>query len=303
MPTLPDRLAGGVWGHLVGDAMGVPYEFREPSQISEVVWGATGSHRRPPGTWSDDGALMLATLDSLLSAGFDPSDQGRRFLDWFDGTAYTPDGEGKFDWGGATSRSMSRLQAGVPAEEAGGTTERDLGNGSLMRILPIALVERDVPDAVLVEHAERSSAVTHGHPVAQVTCALYCLTARQLLADEEPDAAMVRARATLRELVAGDAVRLAALERIEGHTRREGRGGVVDAFWSAWDAFAGASSYQTIIERAIRYGHDTDTTACIAGGLAGIRWGMRGIPGRWLRAMRGQPMVVALVDGLIEVGA
>src|SRR5579871_2412442 len=79
-----DRLAGGVWGHLVGDAMGVPYEFLAPDQILEVRWGARGTHNQPPGTWSDDGALMLALLDSLLSCGFDLADQAKRSLSWFE---------------------------------------------------------------------------------------------------------------------------------------------------------------------------------------------------------------------------
>lgn len=304
--TLADRLAGGVWGHLVGDATGVPYEFREPSAVGTVTWGATGTHGRAPGTWSDDGALMLALLDSLLAradAGLDPfdtDDQGRRYLDWFDRGAYTPDGEGRFDWGGATQRALARLRDGVPAERAGGIGERDLGNGSLMRILPVPLVERDVPDVTLVGHAQRSSAVTHAHPVAQAACALYCLVARRLLDGDGPDAALTRARVTLRELRAGDERQLDALDRIEGHTGRAGRGGVVDAFWSAWDAFAGADTYQRSIERAIGYGHDTDTTACIAGGLAGIRFGLRGIPAEWLSGMRGREVAAPLVGRLVE---
>ena len=62
-----ERLEGAIWGHLVGDALGVPYEFRDPGSIGEVVFGATGTHGQPPGTWSDDGALMLALLDSLVA--------------------------------------------------------------------------------------------------------------------------------------------------------------------------------------------------------------------------------------------
>lgn len=79
---LATRLVGGVWGHLVGDAVGVPYEFRSAAEIAAdgpVRFGASGSHGQPPGTWSDDGALMLALLDSLLApGGFDVEDQGRR---------------------------------------------------------------------------------------------------------------------------------------------------------------------------------------------------------------------------------
>ena len=48
---------------------------------------------------------------------------------------------------------------------------------------------------------------------------------------------------------------------------------MLDAFWSAWDAFADAADYADAIRRAVAYGADTDTTGAIAGGLAGARWG------------------------------
>src|SRR6187397_2722096 len=146
---IAERLAGAVWGHLVGDACGVPYEFRAGGTISDVHFGVAGTHGQPPSTWSDDGALMLALLDSLLrdrAAGeplFDTRDQASRAVAWADNGAYTPDGDGAFDIGGATSAALARIRAGTSAEQAGGTGERDQGNGSLMRILPIALVDRD----------------------------------------------------------------------------------------------------------------------------------------------------------------
>jgi ADP-ribosyl-[dinitrogen reductase] hydrolase len=65
--ALAPRLCGAVWGHLVGDAVGVPLEFRPAGEIGSVEFGATGTHGQPPGPWSDDGALMLALLDSLLT--------------------------------------------------------------------------------------------------------------------------------------------------------------------------------------------------------------------------------------------
>src|SRR5687768_2017339 len=99
-PGPASRLAGAVWGHLVGDAIGVPYEFRDPADIGEVAFGATGTHGQPPGTWSDDGALMLATLDGLLQPGrLDPDAIAQRYLAWYRDGAYTPDGDGRFDIG------------------------------------------------------------------------------------------------------------------------------------------------------------------------------------------------------------
>lgn len=108
---LPLRLAGALWGHLVGDGLGVPYEFRPPSAIGEVIVGTHGTHGQPPGTWSDDGALM--------------------------------------------------------------------------RILPLALAGHSVPQPALMGQAHRASALTHGHPLAQVACAWYTLTARELLPADE----------------------------------------------------------------------------------------------------------------------
>jgi ADP-ribosylglycohydrolase len=305
---LPDRLAGAVWGHLIGDAVGVPYEFKDAAQITSVHFGVSGTHHQPPGTWSDDGSLMLAMLDSLLrerepgDAVFDTTDQAHRFLTWVDAGAYTPDGDGKFDIGGATSSALSRLRHGTPSEAAGGTGEKDNGNGSLMRILPLALVERDISDADLIDHAHRSSAITHGHPIAQAACALYVLIARNLLAGHSRGESISLAEGTLRKtyhLRPDIAMRLPTLDTLEAWSGRSGRGYVVDSFWSAWDAFAGAKSYRDTIERAVRYGRDTDTTACIAGGLAGLRWGLGGIPSAWLAGMRGKEIVEPLVAALV----
>lgn len=306
---LPERLSGAVWGHLVGDAVGVPYEFGPPVDPESVRFGASGTWGRLPGTWSDDGALMLALLDSLLDAGFDPGDQGRRAVAWDRDGRYTPDGEGRFDIGNATAVALARIEAGAPAETAGATDGRSCGNGSLMRMLPLALVERDIPSDLLVDHAHRASAVTHGHPRAQAACALYVLVARHLLVRPPRLAlgsargrALAEARHELRAIYARDPdadARLGALDHLERWTERAGRSRVWDSFWSAWDAFASADSYRAAIERAVAYGNDADTTAAIAGGLAGIFWGIGGIPAEWLAGMRGRAIVSPLIDRLV----
>ncbi|GAC1327066.1 MAG: ADP-ribosylglycohydrolase family protein [Candidatus Dormibacteria bacterium] len=296
-PTLEARIAGAAWGHLVGDAMGVPYEFSRPGTISTVEWGHQGMHGKPPGTWSDDGALMLALLDSLLDRGFDVEDQAHRALRWMTDGAYTPDGD-VFDIGIATRAALSRVRSGTPATEAGGTGEGDNGNGSLMRILPIALVARDEEDDVLVAQASAASAVTHAHPRSRVTCALYILLARTLLRGEpDRDAALRTARSSLEAVLPAEwRADYELLAHFEGRT---GSGYVVDCFWSAWQAFSSAASYAETIEDAVRFGRDTDTTACVAGGLAGIYWGIDAIPADWRRELRGQEIVHPLVARLV----
>jgi ADP-ribosyl-[dinitrogen reductase] hydrolase len=302
MTELAERLEGAVWGHLVGDAMSVPYEFRDASEISDVRWGERGTHGQPVGTWSDDGALMLALLDSLLETGFDTHDQGQRALAWYREGRYAAGGK-VFDIGNATRAALDAIAAGTPAEEAGPTHERAGGNGSLMRILALALVEREALARELVEMAHRASCVTHGHHRPQVACALYVLVVRGLLEGRADRSEVLgRARRELRELYRSGQFSgeyLEAFDHLDGWSERQGRGSVWDAFWSAWDAFAGAGSYAETIERAIGYGNDTDTTAAIAGGLAGTHWGIGGIPVEWLDGMRDRPAVAPLIARLL----
>lgn len=303
-----ERLEGAIWGHLVGDAVGVPYEFRAPDRIGDVDFGARGTHGQPPGTWSDDGALMLALLDSLVPDGgdgergamrFDLADQASRIRAWHEESAYTPQGDPPFDIGGATRAAIEALQRGVPPEMSGSTLPDALGNGSLMRILPLALAGRASDDATLVGWASAASAVTHGAPLVRAACALYTLAARRLLrGPEHPAAALAGATGSLRATVAGDPL-ATAVEALLAWEGRAGRGHVADAFWSAWEAFVGAATYDEAIRRAVRFGNDTDTTAAIAGGLAGIRWGIGGIPTAWRISMRGHEVAGPLVDRVL----
>ncbi len=295
-PSVRDRLAGAVWGHLVGDAIGVPYEFGPPRDATDVRWGATGAHHQPPGTWSDDGGLMLALLDSLLSAGFDLEDQGRRALAWYETTAYKPGSV--FDVGSTTMRALENLRNGTPAVIAGGAGEKDNGNGSLMRILPVAIVTPSMTVTEMVAQASAASCITHRHHRARVTCAVYCAAARRLLGgDHDLEAVLAGAFQDVRLAMAPE--QEAELERLAAFEPRTGSGYVVDTFWSAWSAFAGSDSYQATIEKAVSLGGDTDTTACVAGGLAGLRWGLPSIPPDWLDGMRGKSIVEALVGRLL----
>ena len=241
-PILASRLAGGVWGHLIGDAIGVPYEFRTPSSIGRVHFGARGAHRQPAGTWSDDGALILATLDSLLSSGFDIDDQGRRFLDWADRGAYTPDGDGPFDIGGTTSAALAQLRDGVHAINSGGRDERDNGNGALMRILPVALSAaiRRATNSFSTRKSRRGSRTRIAgrrrlRPLRRHRggAARRCRTWRR--ARGLPPTASAGLGGQPAEARVGGCVGTDPVAR-----RARGRGFVIDSFWSAWEAFAGA---------------------------------------------------------------
>jgi ADP-ribosylglycohydrolase len=309
-PTSPERLArieGGLLGLLVGDALGVPYEFHSPHDIpppAQIEYAPPRGYDRahagtPPGTWSDDGAMALALLASLLARGrLDPDDLAQRFLAWYDRGDYAVDAR-VFDAGIQTGRAISAIRRGVPPLDAGSTEERALGNGSLMRVLPLTLWSKDSDDA-LVASAMAQSRLTHGHPRAQVCCALYCLWARRVLEDHTTP--WQSAVASLRALWPEASPERAELEyhiRPDDAPGGQGQGYVVDTLRSARWAVETTTSYEDAVRAAIALGHDTDTTACVAGGVAGLRYGVSAIPARWRDTLRGREVLAPLRAALL----
>lgn len=301
-----DKILGGLCGLLIGDALGVPYEFSKAAQLPTADLlemapppGFRRAHRGvPPGTWSDDGAQALCLLASLLECDdVDLADIADRLVNWAE-HGYLAVDERVFDIGIQTRAALTAISSGVPVEEASPPTERNNGNGSLMRVLPLVLWHTG-SDASLIEDAARQSIPTHSHPRSQVCCALYCLWARNILTEKsDPWAA---ATITLRDYCANNP---AWQHELEQHVQPDrapagtGTGYVVDCLHSARLAFE-QSSFEAVVKCAIALGEDTDTTAAVAGGIAGLRFGYHGIPERWRTTLRGANLIAPLVHQLL----
>lgn len=300
-----DKWRGGLYGMLVGDALGVPYEFHAAADIpayDRIEMEPPAGFRRAhlgvePGTWSDDGAQALCLLDSLVTCGrFDLTDFSDRILAWYQDGAWAVDGI-VFDIGIQTSMALNAYRAGEKPEKCGMLRPDGKGNGALMRVLPLALWHRGT-DRELVSDAHRQCLVTHGNVCNQACCALYCLAARYLLAGADwalaCEKAVVVLRAVYREMPAYEQELEWSIRPDEPWIGR-GSGYVVDCLRSAFMIMGCASGYEDAVKRAVMLGDDTDTTACVAGGLAGILYGLDSIPRRWLGALRGKAGVENLI--------
>ncbi len=294
--STPEQIRDGMWGLLIGDACGVPYEFRRREELpplAELGMFPPKSFLRsyahvPLGTWSDDGAQALCLYASLVSCGhYHPHDFASRLLRWHD-NGYMAVDNYVFDIGNQTSVSISRLKKGMTTSNSGMRGERNNGNGSLMRCLPLALLHRG-NDIALVVDAHRQSRLTHGHTRSQVCCALYCLWARrELVKHPQP---WEDAISTLRNIYRADPQSLKELEeQVLPEQKPSGSGYVVDSLHSARIASL-EPRFEAVIKKAISLGNDTDTTAAIAGGIAGIRYGIETIPASWRNALRGQEIL------------
>jgi ADP-ribosylglycohydrolase len=296
-------LCGGVYGLLLGDAAGVPYEFHPAKSLAPYAdridmippAGFRRTYGVPVGTWSDDGALALCLLESLAErGGFDPVDQTRRMVAWLDEGHMAVD-HLVFDVGNATfdalDQARSLLERGESPVGRGLAHEQSAGNGTLMRILPLALLHQGTDDDLASTAMEHSS-LTHAHPLCQVCCAVYCLWARHLIEGREAPfvAAVAKVDALLRDR---DEATRSALDLIQewDHKTPTGSGFVVDTLYSARYALEAGRDFKDVVRRSILLGNDTDTTAAVAGGLAGLKFGFDALPADWMDLLRGKDLV------------
>lgn len=296
------RLRGGLYGLLVGDALGVPYEFHDASAIPAehlIEMEPPKRFRRahsgvPIGTWSDDGAQALCLLESLnQNQALDLSHFARLLVAWYENGYMTPDGH-VFDVGIQTSRAIHTLLGGANAADAGPAGERDNGNGGLMRCLPVVFAAKSV-DGV-IDLAMKQGLVSHGHARSQLCCAVYAAVSLGILDGLSAGEAVAKARVTMDERFSGTS--MAREQQVVLRASIEdsrGSGYVVDSLWSAIDCVLNTDNYESCVRRAIMLGNDTDTTACIAGGLAGLLYGLDAIPSRWVQILKGKDLVEKLL--------
>jgi hypothetical protein len=133
-----DKIVSTIIGGAIGDALGVPYEFKDRDTFKATDMIGGGTHNQPAGTWSDDTSLTLCLMENIVEGG-DCDALMRKFSDWHKNGYMTPHGK-CFDDGHTTYAAIKTFRKGTPASQCGQTKESDCGNGSLMRIAPVALM-------------------------------------------------------------------------------------------------------------------------------------------------------------------
>ena len=309
----------GILGLAVGDAVGVPAEFKwrntfKHNPVTDMT--EYGTHFQPKGSWSDDSSMTFCTMDSLCG-GYDLDDMMKKFCDWMFRAEYTPWGT-VFDSGISTRIALNKYMDGRPVLECGGRDERSNGNGSLMRILPMVFFQREKYGDFL--HSARKelivpihevSAMTHAHPISMVGCGIYAQLIDALIRcrEENADMEMVRAKwAEDLEIIWNDYgwhncgnlyedpdftdaleeyERLLTLEKFVNLPEDEimSTGYVVYTLEAAIWCFLNTDNYRDCVLKAVNLGNDTDTVAAVAGSFAGIFYGTQGIPKDWINSL------------------
>lgn len=291
---MENRVKAGIFGVCIGDALGVPVEFKKREDLKRFP--VTGyleymSWNQPKGTWSDDSSLTLCLAEELTK-GYDLEKIGQSFVKWNKYGHWTAHGR-LFDIGGTTRHSIARLIKGESAKFSGNIFEEDNGNGSLMRILPLAFYLKDEENIEkLYQTVKEVSAITHGHFRSVFACFIYVIFAIELIKEKKRKEAYIRMQKAALEYSEIQGFNPKEIELfyrvlkndISAYPEEEIKNGgyVLHSLEASLWCFLNSETYAEAVLKAVNLGEDTDTTGAITGGIAGIYYGFENIPEEWI---------------------
>lgn len=299
-----------LFGLAVGDALGVPVEFNDRSYFDKrpvVDMQEYGTHNQPAGTWSDDSSLAFCLAESL-SKGYDLEDIASKFLQWYNTEIWTPYGH-VFDIGIATRNAIYQISKGTSPVLCGGFGENDNGNGSLMRIIPLAFYLQNETDLnIIFQKVKEVSSITHAHFRSVFACFIYILYILEILDGKNKEQAYERMQLKVNTFVSENdfnvnetqlfdrilKCNIATFSRDEIHSTGYVLYSLEASFWSVLNS----NSYEETVLKAVNLGNDTDTTGAIAGGLAGLIYGFENIPEKWKNQLARKSNILELCDKL-----
>jgi ADP-ribosyl-[dinitrogen reductase] hydrolase len=300
--SLLDRFTGCLLALACGDALGGPVEFdsresierRYPDGLRDFIGG--GWQHLRPGEITDDTTMALDLARSLTATGsLDLEDMAGRWVAW--------NQNGPKDVGLTTKMALDFIAAGDPWHRAGERTvevrgaDSSAGNGSVMRCAPVALRYRNNKEQ-LVQASIDTARITHAEPRAIWGAVAINQAIAHLLEGHSRETGIEAAVNGIENKTVVDAIRSASTL----HRDQVPSGGyvistVTAAFWSLFTF----DTLEEVLIGAVALGEDTDTTAAVAGALAGAHFGAGAIPNRWLELLEPRKDLEQLAAELLEL--
>lgn len=282
-----------LFGIAVGDALGVPVEFNSRETIAQnpvTDMIGYGTYNLPKGTWSDDSSLTFC-LAEVLTKEFDLQAIGDNFVKWFYENYWTARGE-VFDIGIATKEAIDRLSKGERPDLAGNFEESSNGNGSLMRILPLLFYVKNKPINERYQITKQVSSITHAHIRSVIACFYYLEFSKQILEGHDKFETYHLLQSSIPEFLKALSINpneISLFDRLfKGNifelpeNEIQSSGYVLYTLEASIWCLLTTDNYRDAVLKAVNLGSDTDTTAAVTGGLAGLLYGFDNIPPDWL---------------------
>lgn len=287
---------GLLFGIAIGDALGVPVEFmsRKHLQVNPVIgMREYGTHHQPAGTWSDDSSMSFLLVEQLIE-GYDIEELGKKFCQWYQYNYWTPHGE-IFDMGVSTRNAMDKIAKGVSALESGECDDYSNGNGSLMRILPLAIYLQDKSIDERFCITKEVSGVTHSHIRSVIGCFFAVEFVIQLLKKKDKCDAYYETQNIVRDYLHLIDVKSSEIELYNRILFDDisripvqdiyASGYVLHTLEASLWAFLTTDNFKDAVLKAVNLGDDADTIGAITGGMAGLFYGFEQIPEEWINQL------------------
>ncbi|MDP2453267.1 ADP-ribosylglycohydrolase family protein [Kaistella sp. SH11-4b] len=293
---LPYQIKSALFGVAIGDALGVPVEFKSREAILQNLVTdmiGYGTYNQPPGTFSDDSSMTFCLAEALTN-DFDLNQIARNFVKWYHENFWTARGE-VFDIGIATREAINRIAHGEVPEFAGNTDASSNGNGSLMRILPLLFYIKDLPISERYEITKKVSSITHGHIRSVISCFYYLEFTREILLGKEKFEIYQKLQTEIPDFLNSlsiDQYEISFFDRLLkddiselGEYEISSSGYVLHSLEASIWCLLNTDNYKEATLKAVNLGEDTDTTAAITGGVAGLLYGFGTIPENWVEQL------------------
>ena len=304
--TPRNRAIAALLGLAVGDALGTTIEFTPPGSfrpVTDMVGG--GPFDLAPGEWTDDTSMALCLAESIVEcSGFDPRDQIERYCRWWKEGHFSVKGH-CFDIGGTTRDALSKFM-GEGKAYAGSTSTKAAGNGSLMRLAPVAMAFANRP-TLAIGFAGESSRTTHAARECVDACRYLAAILVGLINGESKDAVLSDLYTPVANLWDAEPLAPKVVEIAAGSFKEKapptirGTGYVIECLEAALWAFYNTGNFRDAILKAANLGNDADTTAAVCGQIAGACYGTAGLPGDWVGKLAMREEITQLATKLTKI--
>ena len=289
---ITNKVKDGIIGFVIGDAIGVPNEFKSREYLKENLvteMKGFGSHPVPAGSWSDDSSMLLATIDSIINKNeIDNKNIADNFVSWVKDAKYTPFNY-VFDIGSTCLKAITTYkETGNNPAKCGLGKINDNSNGSLMRILPIAYYAyyKQLTDKEILKLVKDVSAITHKHEISVLGCYIYVRYVICLLGGKSKEksynmikkldySSFKESSVKAYERLLKNDISKFKLNEINSSEY------IVDTLEATIWCFLKSNSYAQGVIAAINLGDDTDTIGALTGAISGIMYGYDSIPDDW----------------------
>jgi ADP-ribosylglycohydrolase len=311
-------------GVAVGDAHGVPYEFKDRETMLDKdlsIFTGFGTHNKPLGTHSDDTSLTLCLAEALLNNqlliyNYEKilTNSLELFSEWLSSGKWAVNNE-VFDVGFTTRKAILKYN-NSKILDSGGSEIRDNGNGSLMRILPICIYVYSAKKEDRLLIVKGLSSLTHSHEISIIACLYYILFAINIIENHEKDTNFslsdiyyqcntefnkeYKFHFKSENIIYFNRILEGEIPNLEEKNIKSG-GFVVETLECCLWSLLNSKSFAESVIKVIKLGGDTDTNGAVTGGISALFYGYHNIPENWINELIDKEPILSLANKLSEI--